>query len=320
MSTTPRCHRLLQWAAEDLTDPAICSDPERLDWKRQAVINWLAPDIDEVVELAWRQLQADIKKDEMLERFVAVYGQDAQTKAASAPPICVDCRYYRAAPVGDRFDMCQSPEIGIDLVRGEPIHRPCENMRNAPTRCGESGQWFESLGDDLISSKPLQPCGVSRPGSVSISGNTPIFVQVYALGRGVTVVTERGNLSGREGTLELEANGKIFVFEPVNAGQAYGFVTPVEGDVPTIILQLQAVDQEHLAKFGDGIGHGDNSQKTVILSLPSGFGKTSVSRDLADALGCSWIVDEWAPAKTLTPGALHLTNDLLYSEPEQVPA
>lgn len=58
MSPT-RCHRLLQWAAQDLTDPAICSDPQRLELERQTVIKRLTPHIDEVVELAWRQLQAD---------------------------------------------------------------------------------------------------------------------------------------------------------------------------------------------------------------------------------------------------------------------
>lgn len=163
-------------------------------------------------------------------------------------------------------------------------------------------------GDDLVTSQPLQPCGVRSPGSVGISGHTPIVVQVYALGRGVSVVTERGNLSGRESAFELEANGKIFVFDPVNAGQAYGFVTPVEGDVPSIRLQLQAVDQEHLAKFGDGISHGNNSQKTVILSLPSGFGKTTMATALLDKIGCQEIDDDWCPLHPLKPGALHLTN------------
>lgn len=163
-------------------------------------------------------------------------------------------------------------------------------------------------GDDLVPSQPLQPCGVRGPSSVGISGNTPIVVQVYALGRGVSVVTERGNLSGREGAFELEANGKIFVFDPINAGQAYGFVTPVEGDVPSISLQLQAVDQEHLAKFGDCSGHGDNSQKTVILSLPSGFSKTTMATALLDKIGCQEIDDDWRPLLPLKLGALHLTN------------
>ncbi len=58
MNTT-RCHRLLQWAAQDLTDPAICGDADRLALERETVIKRLAPHIDEVVALAWRQMQAD---------------------------------------------------------------------------------------------------------------------------------------------------------------------------------------------------------------------------------------------------------------------
>ncbi len=61
MTTIPRCHRLLQWAAQDLTDPAIRSDPARLELERQTVIKRLTPHIDEIVALAWRQLQVDQK-------------------------------------------------------------------------------------------------------------------------------------------------------------------------------------------------------------------------------------------------------------------
>ena len=53
--------RLLQWGAEDLADPAIRSDAERLELERQTVIKRLSPYIEEVVQLAWRQLQADQK-------------------------------------------------------------------------------------------------------------------------------------------------------------------------------------------------------------------------------------------------------------------
>lgn len=188
MSTTPRCHRLLQWAAEDLTDPAICRDPERLDWKRQAVINWLTPDIDEVVELAWRQLQAD-------QQPVAAGKPTQPARPTSAPPICVDCRYYRAAPVGDRFDMCQSPETGFDLVRGKPVCRPCENMRSNSTQCGEAGQWFEAaIASDGLQTQTLQdpeqglpaslePLGLSADDGQKLQAwlTTPLFSPAEAL-------------------------------------------------------------------------------------------------------------------------------------------
>lgn len=52
-----RCHRLLQWAAEDLSDPIIAADPDRLALERQTVIDRLSPHIEEVVQLAWAQVQ-----------------------------------------------------------------------------------------------------------------------------------------------------------------------------------------------------------------------------------------------------------------------
>ena len=53
------CQRLLQWSFEDLTDPVIRSNAARLALERQTAVNRLAPYIEEVVQLAWRQLQAD---------------------------------------------------------------------------------------------------------------------------------------------------------------------------------------------------------------------------------------------------------------------
>lgn len=115
--------------------------------------------------------------------------------ATSAPPICVDCRYYCAAPFGQRFDMCQSPETGIDLVRGEPIHRPCENMRSNPTKCGESGQWFEAaIASDGLQTQTLQdpeqglpaslePLGLSADDGQKLQAwlTTPLFSPAEAL-------------------------------------------------------------------------------------------------------------------------------------------
>ena len=47
---------------------------------------------------------------------------------------------------------------------------------------------------------------------------------------------------------------------------------------------------------------------TIILSAPQGWGKTSKAKNLAKQYGCQSIVDEWTPAETIKPGALHLTN------------
>ena len=58
-----RCHVLLQWAAEDLSDASIRSDSLRLEQERQTVIKRLAPYIEEVVQLAFKQLQQDQLSD-----------------------------------------------------------------------------------------------------------------------------------------------------------------------------------------------------------------------------------------------------------------
>lgn len=164
-------------------------------------------------------------------------------------------------------------------------------------------------GHDLVCSQSSQAFGVGSPGDGRIGGNAPIVVQIYALGRGVALKGQGGDLLGREGTFELEANGKVFVFDPLNAVQAHGLVTPVEGDVSAVFLALQAVDQEHLAEFRNGLGHSGSPFKTAILAAPQGFGKTSLGVALAEKLGCTKIVDEWGQKTALTPGALHLTSD-----------
>lgn len=51
-----------------------------------------------------------------------------------------------------------------------------------------------------------------------------------------------------------------------------------------------------------------NSLKTVILTAPPGWGKTTQAQALQAEFGCACVVDEWNPSKRITPGALHLTN------------
>lgn len=163
---------------------------------------------------------------------------------------------------------------------------------------------------DLVRGEPSQALCVSRPGDGRIGGHAPIVVKIYALGSGVALVGQGGDLLGREGSFKLEAHGKVFVFDPLGAGHAYGLVAPVKGDVTAIFLSLQAVDQEYLAKFGNSGGHSDSPLKTTILNLPQGYGKTTIARQLALRLGCKSVVDEWFPNQPLKPNALHLTCDL----------
>jgi hypothetical protein len=48
--------------------------------------------------------------------------------------------------------------------------------------------------------------------------------------------------------------------------------------------------------------------EAVILSLPAGWGKTTMAERMAAFIGCNFIVDEWHPGMPVTAGALHLTN------------
>ena len=164
-------------------------------------------------------------------------------------------------------------------------------------------------GHDLVGSQPPQALGVSSPGDGRVGGHAPIVVQIYGLGRGVTLETQRGNLAGREGAFELEAHGKILKFDPLSAIEAHGFVTPVEGDVTAVFLSLKAVDQEHVAEFGCGGGHKVSPFKTAILILPAGYGKSTIACELSHRLGCEGVVHEWCTNESLTPGWLHLTNE-----------
>lgn len=169
---------------------------------------------------------------------------------------------------------------------------------------------MQSVNHNLVASQPAQALGVGGPVAGRVGGDAPIVVQVYALGRGVSLVGQRGDLPLREGAFELEAHGQIFVFDPLAAGHAHGFVAPVEGDITAVGQPVQAINQKDLAEFGHGAGGQLGAPlKTAILSLPQGSGKSLVAGPLARALGCRAVVDEWTPRMTFTAGALHLTND-----------
>lgn len=51
-----------------------------------------------------------------------------------------------------------------------------------------------------------------------------------------------------------------------------------------------------------------DTPKTVILSAPQGWGKTTNAAGLQAEFGCTSIVDGWSSNDCITKGALHLTN------------
>lgn len=168
--------------------------------------------------------------------------------------------------------------------------------------------------DNLVTGQPLQPRGVRRPVLLGVGGDTTVVVEVYALGCGVSLVRERPDLLGRQGAFELEPDGGFFVFDPLGAIHADGFVSSVKGDVAAVALAVQTVDQKDLAKLGHGVSHTGAPCKTAILALPQGMGKSRAAAVLVLRLGCTSIVDEWNQSQPITPGALHLTNGAVRME------
>lgn len=156
-----------------------------------------------------------------------------------------------------------------------------------------------------------EPQALAVSGPVSGIGGQWATVQVYALGAGVTIARQGADLCRREGTIELEANGQVLVFDPLAARVTDGLVVPIEGHVAAVGQSVEAVDE---AQGGDGIGavvghgDGDGDGHAVILSLPRGSGKTLVGRKLASMLGLRWVVDPWLPGQPLVRDALHLTD------------
>jgi hypothetical protein len=159
--------------------------------------------------------------------------------------------------------------------------------------------------NNLVGNQPLQTLGISSPLSGSSARDTPVVIEIYALGIGVRIKGQGGDLLAGQSAFELEANGKIFVFNPLFAKKANGLVVPIQGDIAPVGLKIKAVDKNNLTQ----LGHGETPFfKTVILSLPQGAGKSTIADQLAARLRCSHIVDEWDPGLPIYSGALHLTN------------
>ena len=160
-----------------------------------------------------------------------------------------------------------------------------------------------------VPGQPLQAGAVGAPVGGAAGGDAPIVVKVYALGSGVAVPGQGADLCLAQGAFELEARGQRLVIDPLGARVTHRLVTPVQGDIAAVWQQVEAVDQEDLAKFGHGATHsGWTSKETAILSLPQGMGKTLFAHAIAARIGCAHVVDEWSPADALLAGALHLTS------------
>lgn len=165
-------------------------------------------------------------------------------------------------------------------------------------------------GPDLVPGQPVQAGTVSPPLRLTSRWYTIAAVELYSLGRGVTVVGQKGHLPRREGTLELQTGRMCFVIDPLAAEHAQGPVLTIECDVAAIIETFEAIDEVGTVELPTiECRHGsDSPHKTAILSLPSGMGKSTIAPTLAKWLGCIGVVDDWYPGAPMVEGGLHLTS------------
>lgn len=211
-------------------------------------------------------------------------------------------------------------DIVLETMDFAPIRRdsadsylPAEYIEFAQQALAQYGWRIEpllpaSLVGDREPGQQLQPGAVGGPVGGRVGGDAAVAVQVYALGRGIATAGEGAHLVVGEGAFELESHGVRVVVDPAGAVESHRLVSPIERDVIATWQTVEAVDQEQLAKFGFGVGHGPLQEKTAILSLPQGSGKTLLARDLAARLGCRAVVDPWCEDMPLLQGALHLTH------------
>ena len=169
---------------------------------------------------------------------------------------------------------------------------------------------FKVLGLNDVPAEFFKSLGISRPSGVGAGGDAAIVVEVYALGRGVSIERKHLDLSHTQCAFELETHDKFFVIDPDAAIKINGFVTPVERNVMPSWQPIETVDQKNLAKFTGYSRHDATFTKTVILSLPQGVGKSTIAQRMAARLGCFLIVDQWQSYMPLIRGALHLTQQV----------
>ncbi len=157
----------------------------------------------------------------------------------------------------------------------------------------------------------LVPAAIVIPNSSIGRRDCFEVVQVYAVGAGIAVERDRDDLQPREGALELEAHGNHYVVDPLKAVEAQWRVVSIESVVGASRLQIDAVEQIQLTKFGCCGGHESAPRKTAILTAPQGFGKSTIAHAMAAFIGCTHVVEEWDPATPAVLGALHLTSSPL---------
>jgi hypothetical protein len=69
--------------------------------------------------------------------------------------------------------------------------------------------------------------------------------------------------------------------------------------------------------------HHNHNLKTVVLTAPQGFGKTTHASKLHGWFGTTEIIDDWYPPLPLKEGAIHLTNcdaEFIHSLSDDLPA
>lgn len=169
---------------------------------------------------------------------------------------------------------------------------------------------FKVLALDHVPDGLFKSLGISRPSSIGAGGDAAIVVEVYALGRGVSIERKHLDLSGAQCAFELETNDRFFVIDPDAALRIERGITPIECNVLPARHSLEAVNEKNIAELAvySRSRHDISQQKAVILSLPQGAGKSTIAQCMAARLGCFLIVDEWRVGQSLIQGALHLTQ------------
>ena len=178
---------------------------------------------------------------------------------------------------------------------------------------------FKVLALDDVPAGLFKSLGISRPGSAGAGGDAAVVVEVYALGRGVSIERKHLDLSGDQCAFELETNDRFFVIDPDAALRIEADMASVEWEKLPSRHVFEAVDKTNLAEsvVYSRSRHDVSRQKAVILSLPQGAGKSTIAQCMAARLGCFLIVDEWRVGQSLIQGALHLTQqglDELFEE------
>lgn len=193
---------------------------------------------------------------------------------------------------------------------GQPLLNPEEILRDTKSACQKEDRYF---------AQELEPIAVDTPFLSRGGWWTPIAPEVYAIGRGVTIAGQPGSHSRGEGIFEFEAHGKFITLDVNGSVKSNRLMHPIKSDVAAILDALQTIDQEDFAEIQLSLVHKPplkhparaGMDRTIVLALPQGAGKTTIAQQLAEVFDCRYIVDCWSPEDHfLVFGALHLTNSV----------